>query len=125
MNITIRRFVCCLAATALLFAQLAVAAFACQGGVERAVPVAQQQAMAGCEGMGSAPTPLCASHCADGAQSFEKPVTTVVAPAVLVGTMHWLLPAPALHARMGSRPLTRAAPAAGPPLSIRNCCLRI
>ena len=113
-----------MAATTLLFAQLAVAAFACPG-VERAAPVAQQQAMAGCEGMGSAPTPLCASHCADGVQSFEKPVTTVVAPAALVGTIDWPLLAPALHVRTGSRPLPRAALAAGPPLSIRNCCLRI
>ena len=119
-----RRLVSVAAVAALLFAQLAVAAYACPGDVGASVPAATVQAMPGCEGMGT-PAPLCASHCSDGAQSFEKPANAGVAPAVMVGTIEWHAIAPVAPARVAGGPRARATPPPGPPLSIRNCCLRI
>ncbi len=114
-----------MATAALVFAQLAVAAFACPGDLGRAAHGAETLAMPGCDGMDSGPAPMCVSHCVDGAQSFEKPVTAGIAPAALVGTLDWPILVPSFHALAASRPTPRAEPPPGLPLPIRNCCLRI
>ena len=125
MNARSRRFAACAVTVALLFAQFAVAAFACPADVPRSAPAVAMQPMPGCDEMGSMPTPLCASHCADGAQSFEKPVNLGVAPAALVGTIAMPVLEASFHACHGKAAVARAASPPGPPLSIRNCCLRI
>jgi hypothetical protein len=113
---------------ALLFAQVALAAFACPMDFA-AEPAAAT--MEGCPGMdGGAPTPLCSTHCADAAQSVEKPVVPYVAPAVLIGEVHWdplhgvasRVPASSPRHSPGS---TRAIPPPEPPLSVLHCRLRI
>jgi hypothetical protein len=121
-----RSFVAVLAAGALLFAQLAVSAFACPGGSMATMHVTvQAESMPGCPGMDEAPSPLCPAHCDQGQLSLDKPPVPGIAPAVLIGHVSWR----AIEAPQ-SRPVAvqrnaHLIPPPEPPPAIRNCCLRI
>ena len=113
----------------LLFMQLAVAGYACPGSGARVqevsamaqagMPCAASMAMA----MDDQDPALCAAHCQSAQPACSDLVLTVPAMAV-VGTMDYLVePATNPAAAIGGAPLlARAKP---PPLSVRNCCLRI
>ncbi|MGR4867839.1 hypothetical protein ACIPRI_03100 [Variovorax sp. LARHSF232] len=124
----------------LLFAQLAVAAYACpalsqaRADSTAAVVVRQQQQpqdMAGmnCEQMAgpadeAAPN-LCAEHCRFGQQQGVQPLPQPL-PALLVA-LYVLAPAPAETGMPDLRPATPSdedLAAAFPPHAILHCCLR-
>lgn len=134
----------------LLFAQMAVAAYACPGvslsataqmpSMElvksssdgAALPVASNQATPR-ESMGDGIAPvamdpqnanLCAEHCKVGQQSDQASTLTV--PAALLMALYF---APLVHAPMAELHLAAATPsalvAASPPHTILHCCFRI
>lgn len=104
-----RRVAAFVAILGLLFAGLAVAAYACLGCGE---------AMEG-------RSALCHQHCEQGDQSLDKPAAPHVAPAA------------ASHVRVAFADFARDAGAptgeqlsllartTAPPIAVRNCCLRI
>lgn len=113
----------------LLFAQLAVAAYAC--------PVPAKPLPMGAVGMPDMPgctdmkmdkdnPALCAAHCDAGHQSADTSGTPVVQPFVPCA-LELVLPrndrfAPSLVSSRESVPMTHAT---APPLAIRHCCFRI
>jgi hypothetical protein len=112
----------------LLFAQLAVAAYACPG-MNLSTPMAMAMNgadMPGCAEVQAPPTGLCQSHCDTGNQATDTPNSQPVAPFVatalisIVASVSQALPAQPGHAARTL--LTRTTQ---PPLAIRNCCFRI
>ncbi|WP_228892575.1 hypothetical protein [Pseudoduganella aquatica] len=113
----------------LLFAQLAVAAYACPVLIGQQAPEAVSMPdMPGCTDMSmdkSSPS-LCAAHCDAGHQSADTSSTPAV-QAFVPCELELVLPriersAPALAFSRESVPLTRAT---SPPLAIQHCCFRI
>jgi hypothetical protein len=109
----------------LLFAQLAVAAYACPA---QATTVVGMSSMPGCTDMSMDKTSpaLCAAHCDAHHQSVDTSGTPAVQPFVPC-ELELVLPriersTPALAFSLESVPLTRAT---APPLAIRHCCFRI
>ena len=111
---------------AVLWAQLAIAAYACPGLSSPAPAEAMP-----CEGMampmGSTLDPafpnLCAAHCHQGQQSDQVPSLAV--PAVLWVALY--ATPPATEPLMAPRPMAEAVHprAAPPPHAILHCCFRI
>ncbi|MQA37054.1 hypothetical protein [Rugamonas aquatica] len=113
----------------LLFAQLAVSAYACpvldKAQTVEAVGMAN---MPGCTDMSmdkSSPA-LCGAHCDTGHQSADISGTPAVQP-FMACSLEVVLPniersALPLASSLESVPLTRAT---APPLAIRHCCFRI
>jgi hypothetical protein len=115
---------------ALLFTQVALAAYACPG-VAQAVEVAEManagmpcaQEMAS-DMMDSEQPGLCHAHCQAERQSADVYQLPVLATSAELGAVLTLAPitepsAPAVYAPLALRHGT------GPPLSVRNCCFRI
>ena len=116
MTRPVRRLASWIAIAALLFAQLAVAAFACEMAVS--APVA---ATADCHEPGGMGSPLCDRHCNPEVQS-QAPAAFVAAP--FVAAFIAALPAvPAARIAPGPAP-RELLHATSPPLSIAHCCLR-
>ncbi len=126
----LRRLVCQILAGVLLFAQLAVAAYACPS-LEAPVAMAAKasaQTMPGCDQMDPDAAALCAEHCRFGQQSADA----ASPPAVQAGTpaLLYLLPAEPIStlasAGAASAPPDATIPAAPPPPhAILHCVLRI
>jgi hypothetical protein len=132
---------------ALLFAQMAVAAYACPGlastgvasksaatqmdspsDVIAAAPARSAEQPSRCEDMSGAMDPafpnLCAEHCRHGQQSDQTP--TLVVPAVILMALY-SAPSP-LQATVPSHPAAAtmdALVAASPPHTILHCVFRI
>jgi len=113
----------------LLFAQLAVSAYACPlpDQVQKAEMVSMA-GMPGCTDMGmdKSSAALCGAHCDTGHQSADTAGTPVVQPFVACG-LEVVLPriersAAPLASSLASIPLTRAT---APPMAIQHCCFRI
>jgi hypothetical protein len=112
----------------LLFAQMAVAAYACPGLLPGAstMPTAADQATGPCADMAGATDPspnLCAEHCRYGQQSDHAPTLTV--PVVLLTTL--LITPYATDVAMRPRPAAAASSALAsvdPPHAILHCCFR-
>jgi hypothetical protein len=113
----------------LLFAQLAVSAYACPVlDKPETVETVSMAGMPGCTDMNmdkSSPA-LCAAHCDTGHQSADTSGTPAVQPFVPC-SLEVVLPRierspPSLASSLESVPLTRAT---APPLAIRHCCFRI
>ncbi|MED5622389.1 hypothetical protein [Ideonella sp. BN130291] len=121
----LRRLVCQCLAGVLLFAQMAVAAYACPG-LSSPMPMATAAAMPGCDEMDPDAAALCAEHCRFGQQSVDtaaQPAVQAAAPALL-----YLLPdAPVLLANGASPQAAVDTPPAAPPPphAILHCVLRI
>ncbi|HSW04627.1 hypothetical protein [Aquabacterium sp.] len=128
----------------LLFAQLAVSAYACPGvssapGLQKAMATAADgnsantdaamngpQAIA-CADMAMPMDPdfanLCAEHCRQGQQSDQAATLTV--PAALLTALYITAPAPEpLVAPRPAAATPSALAAASPPLAILHCCFR-
>jgi hypothetical protein len=145
-----RRFlkgVCRALVGVVLFAQLAVSAYACPGlssavtmqahmaaaaspGIDSAgaAMAASGQPPINCEDMGGPIDPdfanLCAKHCHQDQQSDHAARLTV--PAALLAALYITTPAP--EPAVAPRPAadtTSALAAASPPLAILHCCFRI
>lgn len=111
----------------LLFAQLAVAAYACPDLAMTAMAAkAAQEAMPGCTDMDMAQPGLCEAHCANGHQSLDTPANPPIAafvPSRLVAilpALEFLVPATPIQANP-----SLLARATAPPMAIRHCCFRI
>lgn len=139
------RVVCRALIGVVLFAQLAVAAYACPGrssaasmnatteataasdGASADATVVGQPAM-DCESMAGPMDPafanLCAEHCHHGQQSDQAATLTV--PMALLTALYItpLAPEPFVAPRPGAA-ATSALAAASPPLAILHCCFRI
>lgn len=111
----------------LLFAQLAVASYACPG--EEAMAMARMMdAEAPCCGDAVAdPEPaLCQAHCQQGDRSLDKPPAP--SPALAAAALPLPAAAQATGPPIGAPPGEQAsllARATAPPLAIRHCCFRI
>lgn len=121
----------------LLFAQLAIAAYACPAGLSAlgaGMPLAASTAapMPGCDGMldamGAAmdrdDAALCAEHCKVGQQSDQA--STLTLPAVVLSVLHTVAwnTEPALPPRSAAAPLS-ALVAACPPHTLLHCVYRL
>ena len=117
----------------LLFAQMAIAAYACPavsvaGAAEMRVSAMPAAAMPDCGVMTGAMDPsaanLCAEHCKFGQQSDQASTLTV--PAVLLSVLYAtaLVTEPALPPRVAAASLS-ALVAASPPHTILHCVYRI
>ena len=117
----------------LLFLQLAVAAYACPGGLSNAVGVDQIATMADagmpCDGsmslvMDDEPSSLCHAHCKADPQTADKYQLPGL-PGLADLASEFPLPGvtPAALGALLQAPLLRRTTA--PPLAVRNCCFRI
>lgn len=126
MNRFTRKFVSLVGITAVLFAQLAVSAYACPlqfMGLDDAVTMVSAHAANSSERAVGSPA-LCQKHCENGEQNVndtpQSPVSVLFASAVFaILSLDWI----------ASVPVTITKPAllhaTSPPLSICNCCFRI
>lgn len=119
----------------LLFAQLAVAAYACPGLAAKAPDTGMASAaatmvaqMPGCEDMVGALDPeqanLCAEHCKQGQQSDQAPTLTV--PVAMLTALYPTTPS--LPGNASPRPTAAtlsALVAASPPHAVLHCVYRI
>lgn len=105
---------------ALLFAQLAVAAYACPRGAEGDV-VAVSASMP-CGEIDPEQANLCGKHCNDVEQSQASHPPGCALPATAFTAVVYTGAPPAGGALAGDPALTHAT---GPPLSIRHCRFRI
>lgn len=117
----------------LLFAQIAIAAYACPAlspamAAETQMPASVAAPMPDCDGMGATMDPsaanLCAEHCKVGQQSDQASTLTV--PAVLLSVLYTtaLVTEPALPPRAAAASPS-ALVAASPPHTILHCVYRI
>jgi len=127
MKRLIRTLAACLGIAALLLMQLAVSAYAC--------PLQQGQSTYATDSQGEgepclddsdAAKSLCVYHCQQGKQSLDKPQAPAVTPAIAMGYIKALADT---HFVASPAPWNQRPPLLvreiEPPLSIRNCCLRI
>jgi hypothetical protein len=112
----------------LLFAQLAVASYACPEikAAQRVLVAMNVTAMADCASMDMDQSGLCHSHCKAGHQSPDTSQVPAVQAFVAAGLAVVLVDLPITAAATGqdrrNRLLERAT---APPLTIRHCCFRI
>lgn len=108
----------------LLFAQLAVAAYACPAFVSTSP---MEQGMADCQQMqGDQPqSGLCAAHCEHAPQSADTPSAPAVAPFIPAALCMVLAPAEAALPLAALPDSAVPARTGAPSLIIRNCCFRI
>lgn len=122
MRIT-RKLVACIGLSALVFAQLAVSAYACPV-LAAAIEDAQPATTPPCHDMDMDQPALCQSHCQDGQQNIND-VQPAFAPAGFVPGLIVMIDS----ATQKPLQLPPASPlllrSTSPPLSIRNCCFRI
>jgi hypothetical protein len=113
----------------LLFAQLAVSAYACPlPGQPQAAGTVSMAGMPGCTdiSMDKSSPALCGAHCDTGHQSADTSGAPLV-QSFIPCSLELVLPriersGLSLAASLESVPLTRAT---APPLAIRHCCFRI
>lgn len=109
-----------------VFAQLAVAAYACPGLQQGSPQATEMQAMPGCDQMDRSAANLCTEHCHFGQQSSDTaPVPVVIAP--MLALLYVVLPAAdaAGGAAAGVPAIDAPWPAPPPPHAILHCVLRI
>ncbi|MES2352854.1 MAG: hypothetical protein V4568_00395 [Pseudomonadota bacterium] len=123
MNRFWRKIMASLGVCALLFAQLAVAAYACPtsgSGVSAIAKIASNDEVKPCHNMDPVRANLCKQHCEQTSQSVDTNLhTTIDAPLLPLLTT---IISPAIHlpvrATWRGESLARSI---DPPLSIRNC----
>jgi hypothetical protein len=126
----IRALIAFLAVMGVLFAQIAVAAYACPGAQEMALAAVGMEAgaeMPPCgEGMAEPQPTLCSAHCQQGDQSLDKPAAPAV-PAIAWVAIPPGAAAPdvALAASLPGEQRSLLARATAPSVALRNCSLRI
>lgn len=117
LNRQLRRALAALGIAALLSAQLALAAYACEG-VGTAAPAAADAIP--CHPPATAPSLLCKQHCLD-----QQAPSDATHPPLLAASGPPAPPAATRESGRGLRPdLRRPRRDSGPPLAIRLCCLR-
>ncbi len=126
MNFVFKRVVVTMAMAALLFAQLAVAAYACPNlPLSGATLSEPSQSAAPCAHPNPAQPGLCRAHCMAEPQSIDK-IAAPDFPVMLTrGLVISLMPDRSIAAPAVSIQTSLLTHAAGPPLAIRHCCFRI
>jgi hypothetical protein len=124
-----RPFAAILALVAVLFAQLAVSAYACPGmdGMMQAAVVADEAPPCHQNPTPTEPTPLCQAHCQQGDQSLDqRGASAPVLPFVTL-PVSWrpLCVAVAEAPSAQSAQLSLLERPTGPPLAVRHCRFRI
>jgi len=120
----LRRGAAFLALVSVLFAQFAIASYACPGPAAKATAAVSPMAdMPGCEESAPASerTALCQAHCQQGDQSLDKPVNASLPPAVAVARV--VAPQPA--ASPPREPSSLLARPTAPCASVRHCRFQI
>tara|TARA_B100001105_G_scaffold201585_1_gene165279 strand:- start:3761 stop:4195 length:435 start_codon:yes stop_codon:yes gene_type:complete len=138
----LNRFIARLLIGVLVFAQVAVAAYACpamstgsvSGEPGHSAPMGMGQGIASAMGVGGMPDGarvdpsqpnLCAAHCQTGQQNADgRPAPTV--PPALLASLYPVVPAaPRTQLALARAAVDDPPPAASPPLAILHCCFRI
>jgi hypothetical protein len=122
MNRLLRRLSAWAGVFALLFAQLAVSAYACPGGDFAASAMAQGSMASPCDRADADQSNLCEKHCHDSGQSQGS--ASVIHAAFVPGLIA-VLPVATSHGRSPQVDDPALLHATSPPASIRNCCFRI
>ncbi|MGZ3182063.1 MAG: hypothetical protein ACXU8N_06440 [Telluria sp.] len=119
-----RWWVACLTLFAVLYAQLALAAYACPAG-EAALQACAQGAAA-CAGMDTERPALCHAHTHKDPASAERAPAAMPLP-MLLALVQVILPAPLLQGAVAPPAAAGLAPSApgDPPLSIRFCSFQL
>jgi hypothetical protein len=128
-----RWYAAVIALISILFMQLAVAAYACPqlaagsaNAQGRAMASARSHEMSCCAKPDPEQPALCHAHGQVGKQSLDKPEPPPVQPFSAVGLAIPLVHAAPVEGRTSAPAgIALLARATAPPLSIRNCCLRI
>ncbi|MGE3347755.1 MAG: hypothetical protein AB7I35_10005 [Ramlibacter sp.] len=117
-----------IASVHLLFAQVALAQYACPGFTSPAAQTASAEAVSPCQEMMAAHAtsqPLCQAHCKGDPQSTH----TTAVPAVALPALLSTLPAPPVLTLLPSGSSSPLPPwmrrVVHPPATIRNCCWRL
>ena len=139
MTRALRRLICQTLVGVLLFAQLAIASYACPAApataMQQMAPAtdeagdASMQAAGGCDQMPAqmdqASPNLCVEHCHTGQQSADHVAAPAVSPALLT-SLYTLPPTPQPAWPSGPPAASLSAlVAASPPHAILHCCLRV
>lgn len=116
-----------IAVISLLFAQLAVAAYACPGmAMPERVSVGPMQGMEHCTAMDKAQPNLCHAHNHASQQSLDRPDLPPVPPFLAAGLVQLVvMPELSLPPSQAVTAIPSMARATSPPLAIRLCCFRI
>ncbi len=127
MKRLIRKLAACLGIAALLLMQLAVSAYSCPMRQGQSTYATESEVQGDpCLDSIDAAESLCIYHCQQGKQSLDKPQTPSLASVIAMGYTRALADA---HFAASPAPWIRRphllARETEPPLSIRNCCLRI
>jgi len=116
-----------LALVSVLFAQLAISAYACPGA-DSMTAAAEIQAMPGCDMSPAAdePSALCQAHCLQADQSPTQPLLAVAGMAMIVESPFAAFAPAARVEAAGARALQPSlARPTEPELALRHCRLRI
>ncbi|MRV71744.1 hypothetical protein GJ700_08385 [Duganella sp. FT92W] len=116
-----------IAVISLLFAQLAVAAYACPGMVtpER-LAISAMEGMEHCTAMDNAQPNLCHAHNHASQQSLDRPDVPPVPPFLASGLVQMVvMPELIVPPSQAAPAIPSMARATSPPLAIRLCCFRI
>jgi hypothetical protein len=137
MSRRFRRFVGRILIGVMVFAQMAIAAYACPtllstpqpDPIAMAVPpdasASTEDGMAGCDQMDHSAPNVCAEHCRFGQQSADQPPAPTLAVALLSAL--YILPVqpePLSHVKLRAG-MDIEQVAASPPHAILHCCFRI
>jgi len=125
------RWLSCWLTAAVLFMQIAAAAYACPAAAATAVPAAMAE-MPGCSGeMSGTMDPdqpqLCKAHCQQGSQTVQPtPASDASASPVLMAVLDWTRAAllPAQQARRTLTAASGSSPPGSPPLYLSLLVLR-
>ena len=132
MNSTLRRLLSRLLIAAILFAQMAVSAYACPSlltsGVEATTFATTGSMPLDCDqmaGMLDAAAPsLCAAHCHNHEQSADHADSPMLPPA-LFATLYWVVPQAPVESVSETPEASVLHAALPPPHAILHCCFRI
>ena len=123
-----RAFAAILAIVAVLFAQLALATYACPG-VDGMKPAALAEDTPPCHQNPApeAPTPLCQAHCQQGDQSLDQRGASMPAASLAALPMSWrpLHAGASIEAEVPGAQVSLLARPTGPPLAVRHCRFNI
>ena len=127
MKRLVRRLAAFVTLAAFVFAQLAVSAYSCplQEGQSTYAIDSEVRGDPSLDDVDAAKS-LCIYHCGQGKQSLDKPQAPGITPIIAMGYTKALADAHFVASPAPWNPrLHFLARESGPPLSIRNCCLRI
>jgi hypothetical protein len=120
------RWIAYLALIVVLFAQSAVAAYACPGLMLGTMNISNCEGMAAKANQTDPDNPnLCLHHCQQGEQTFEKVELITILSLLAISIVLILWTAAGRWSHLLLPPPFYLRRAIAPPLSIQNCCFRI